>query len=946
MLSFSGARRLPLIRQSEATECGLACLAMVASYYGHRIDLNTLRRRYPVSLNGVTLRALMQVAYHLKLVGRPLRFELEHLFQLRLPAILHWDLGHFVVLKSVKRSGVIVYDPAYGERSMSPAEASKHTTGVALELTPSEGFLRKDERASLPLSVFWSHLSGSGHALLQIFVLSVVLQLLLLAGPFYMQITIDEVIARGDVGLLVVLALGFGLLALIRVASSTIRSLVLLVLQNALHFQLGARLFRHLIRLPMSYFEKRHIGDILSRFTSLQPIRSLMTEGMIAAVLDGAMAILSLVIILIYSPLLAGVVIGAVVLYAVLRLTLYRTLWRRTEATIEAGAQESTTFIETVRAIQSLKLFNRESERESQWLNRFVDVANANIRLGRSKVAFGALSEIIFGLETILSVYIAANLALSNQLTVGMIFAFMAYKSQFTEKTVALIEKSLEFRMLGLHLERLSDIALTEQDRGHDLVLSYMRPIEGRIELRNVFFRYSEAEPFVLEDVNLTIEPGEFITIMGPSGGGKTTLIKVLLGLLQPTSGEVLIDGVPLQTLGARNYREQIAAVMQEDQLLSGSIADNICFFDPQFDQTRMIICAQIAGIDGEIMAMPMTYNSLVGDMGSSLSGGQKQRVLIARALYRDPRILFLDEGTAHLDSENERLINEGMRTLKITRVSVAHRSDITSGTDRIVYVSRRVQSIVDGTEVVGEHQELNMLTAPATTAEVEDDYWRHEYATVSKQVDVLKAERDALKHDIDRHSRGISSTLAELDTLKAKVESLEDERSKLRLAFNDERDTLNAKVGVLEDQRAELCLAFDRERDALEAKVEALEGKHAELRREFNRIRFLRNERMEDQPGEGDAFKAKFAESDAAPGEIHFVVAETALRQARAQFECLAGEFNELGDIVSQVMCEVGACRMDRALIAAAPETDHSPDNQIALSILAQPSFCQHWRS
>jgi len=361
-----------------------------------------------------------------------------------------------------------------------------------------------------------------------------------------------------------------------------------------------------------------------------------------------------------------------------------------------------------------------------------------------------------------------------------MIFAFMAYKSQFTEKTVALIEKSLEFRMLGLHLERLSDIALTEQDRGHDQLLSYARPIEGRIELRNVFFRYSEAEPFVLEDVNLTIEPGEFITIMGPSGGGKTTLMKLMLGLLQPTSGEVLIDGVPLQTLGARIYREQIAAVMQEDQLLSGSIADNICFFDPQFDHSKMIICARLASIDGEIMAMPMTYNSLVGDMGSSLSGGQKQRVLIARALYRDPRILFLDEGTAHLDTQNERLINEGMRTLEITRVSVAHRSDITSGTDRIVHVSRQVQSIADGIETVGESRALSgkLLTAPATAAEVEKQRWRPEHATLSNQVDILKAERDALKHDSDRYSTIIASALAELDTLGAEVEALELERS------------------------------------------------------------------------------------------------------------------------------------------------------------------------
>jgi ATP-binding cassette subfamily B protein RaxB len=572
---------------------------------------------------------------------------------------------------------------------------------VALELTPSEGFIRSDERSRLPFSVFWSQLRGSGHALAQIFALSVMLQLLVLAAPFYMQITIDEVIARGDVDLLLVLALGFGLLMFIRVTSGALRSLVLIVVQNALRFHLGARLFRHLVRLPMAYFEKRHIGDILSRFSSLQPIRSLMSEGLIAAILDGVMALVTLALILLYSPLLASVVISAVIAYAILRLPLYQVLWRRTEATIEASAQESSTFIETVRAIQSLKLFNRETEREAQWMNRFVDVANTNIRLGRAKVGFSSANELIFGIETILTVYLAASLALSNHLTVGMIFAFIAYKQHFTEKAVALIEKGLELRMLGLHLERLSDIALTEQERGHDQLIGYARPLEGRIELRSVFFRYSEAEPYVLEGINLMIQPGEFITIVGPSGGGKTTLMKLMLGLLHPTSGEILIDGVPLTTLGPRAYRDQIAAVMQEDQLLSGSVADNICFFDPGFDDKRIVLCARIARIHEEIMRMPMTYNSLVGDMGSSLSGGQKQRVLLARALYRNPRILFLDEGAAHLDSENEKFINEGLRKLQITRISVAHRSAISNGADKIVRIGKVVQEIADGQDQI-----------------------------------------------------------------------------------------------------------------------------------------------------------------------------------------------------------------------------------------------------
>src|SRR5829696_7805362 len=663
---------------------------MVASFHGHRVDLNTLRRRHPVSLNGVTLRALIQVASQLRLVGRPLRLDLENLRQLRLPAILHWDMSHFVVLKSVGRQGITIHDPASGERYLPLAEASKHLTGVALELSPTDAFVRQDERARLPFSVFWRQLSGSGHALVQIFVLSVILQLLVLAAPFYMQITVDEVIARGDVDLLVVLAVGFGLLAIVRAATSALRSLILLIVQNVVQFQLGARLFRHLIRLPMSFFEKRHIGDILSRFTSLQPIRSLLAEGMIAAVLDGIMAALTLAMLFVYSTQLALIVMSALLLYALLRLALYRILWLRTEATIQA-AEENSTFIESVRAIQSLKLFNRESEREGQWLNRYAEVANANVRLGRTKIAFSTLNELIFGLETVVVVYLAARLALGNYLTVGMIFAFMSYKQHFTDKAVQLVEKALDLRMLGLRLERLSDIALTPLEPGHDQALAYTRPIEGRIELMQVCFRYSETDPFVLENVNLAIEPGEFVTIMGPSGGGKTTLMKLMLGLLEPTTGEVLIDGAPLPTIGARAYREQVAAVMQEDQLLSGSIADNICFFDPEFDEERMTRCAALAGIHDEIMAMPMTYNSLVGDMGSSLSGGQKQRVLLARALYRQPRVLFLDEGTAHLDLDNEQHINESLAKLGMTRISIAHRPGISSGANRVVRLARTV---------------------------------------------------------------------------------------------------------------------------------------------------------------------------------------------------------------------------------------------------------------
>jgi ATP-binding cassette subfamily B protein RaxB len=687
LLNFSGRGHLPLIRQTEASECGLACLAMIASFHGHRTDLNALRRRFPVSLKGVTLRALMQVASQLNFGCRPLRIELDHLGQLNLPAVLHWDMNHFVVLKAVKKGGIVVHDPAAGERRLPISEASKHLSGVALELSPTDEFTRKDETVRLPFSAFWGRMSGSTHALTQIFVLSVILEILIIAAPFYMQLTIDEVIARGDVDLLIILALGFALLMLIKVASTAIRSFILLVLQNTLSFQIGARLFHHLVRLPLSYFEKRHIGDILSRFGSIEPIRNMLAEGLITGLLDGVMATLTLLMMFIYSVQLGLVVLSAFLLYAASRLALFRMLRRRNEAVIQSKAQENSTFIETVRAVQSLKLLNRESERESQWLNRYADSVNANVRLGRAKVSFKTINDTIFGVENIITIYLAARLALDNVLTVGMIFAFMSYKQQFVERTALLVEKALDFRLLGLHLERLGDIALSPLERGHDQHLSYTRSIQGAIELRDVCFRYAESEPLVLNNVNLRVDAGQFVTIMGPSGSGKTTLMKIMLGLLEPTSGDVLIDGVPLGVIGPRAYREQIGAVMQEDQLLSGSIADNICFFETTFDQQRMITCAQIAGVHDEIMAMPMTYNSLIGDMGSSLSSGQKQRVLLARALYRQPKILFLDEGTAHLDVEKERQINESLRRMSMTRVSVAHRPEITSGADSVLRI-------------------------------------------------------------------------------------------------------------------------------------------------------------------------------------------------------------------------------------------------------------------
>jgi ATP-binding cassette subfamily B protein RaxB len=661
---------------------------MISGFYGHHIDLGTLRRRYPVSLRGVTLRALIDIAAHLDLSSRSVRFDLEQIGDLRLPVILHWDMNHFVVLKQVSKNSIVIHNPASGVKRMPLSEASLHITGVALELMPTTSFTQKDERKTLPFSVFWQQHLGVGHALIQILALSVVLEILVVVSPLYLQLTMDQVIAMGDANLLVVLAAGFGLLAVLQVAITTLRSTIMLIVQNALHYRIGARLFHHLIRLPLAYFEKRHIGDVLSRFTSIEPIRNLIAEGVVAALIDGVMAIATLCMIFIYSVVLGVVVIAAFLVYAATRLVMFRMFWERSDAAIRSKANQDSMFVETIRAVQSLKLFNRESEQEGAWLNRYTAFINASMRLGRLQITYKAINDTIFALENIISIYLAARFALDGVLTVGMIFAFIAYKRNFSEKASLLVEKVIEYRILGLHLERLADIALTPLERDHDRPLDHGRRIIGKIELRDVCFRYADTEPFILQKINLTVDAGQSLTLMGPSGGGKTTLIKIMLGLLQPTSGEVLIDDIPLAAVGVRTYRECIGAVMQEDHLLSGSIADNICFFDPAFDHERMLRCAKLACIHDEIMCMAMAYNTLIGDMGSTLSGGQKQRLLLARALYRRPRILFMDEGTAHLDVEMARIIGEHLRRLPITRINVAHRPEAMNGADSVLVLA------------------------------------------------------------------------------------------------------------------------------------------------------------------------------------------------------------------------------------------------------------------
>ena len=677
-------RTASALLQSEAAECGLACLAMVVRAHGLPLGLPEMRRRFPFSLKGARLNHLIRIAQQLNFRARPLRLDMEDLGKLQLPCVLHWDLNHFVVLKKVGRARITICDPAVGERKLAPQEVSRHFTGVALELTPTAEFKPLGAAPSVSVRQLTGPIRGLWRALAQVLVLSIALQVFVVIAPFFMQLVVDQVLVSSDRDLLAVLGLGFGLALLMQLAIGVLRGWSVVYLSARLGMQWAGNVFSHLLRLPLDFFERRHLGDITSRMGSVQAIQKTLTTSFVEALIDGLMALVTLALMLIYSWKLALVTLLAVAMYLGMRAIAFRPVRDRTEQQLSAAARQQSHLLESLRGMQSLKVAGEEARRGATYDNLMADTVNHEVHLARMGLGFNVASQLVFGIERIAVIWIGAVLAMQSVFSVGMLIAYLAYKDQFAQRMGALIDKWIEFRMLRLHAERLAEIVLEPPEDSQRMPES-TPPADLRIEVENLSFRYGDGEPWVLKDCSFTVEQGEFVAITGSSGCGKTTLVKLMLGLLVPTEGTIRIGGHDLHKIGARTLRTIVGAVMQDDQLFSGSIADNISFFDPEYDHARVEMAARLAAVHDDIAAMPMDYHSLIGDMGSSLSGGQKQRVILARALYRNPKLLFLDEATSHLDVMKERLVNEAMMRIQMTKVIVAHRPETIASADRVL---------------------------------------------------------------------------------------------------------------------------------------------------------------------------------------------------------------------------------------------------------------------
>lgn len=681
-------RTVPLVHQTESAECGMACLAMICGHYGKNIDLITLRRQFNLSSRGTTLSGLINSATELGLATRPLSLELNELNALRMPCILHWEFNHFVVLTSIRGSHAIVHDPAQGRRSVGLTELSQSFTGVALETWPGGGFTAETRRNRIGLGSLMRNIHGLKTTLGKIFCLSLVIETINLVIPVGTQLVMDHSIPGKDHSLLTLICVGLMLFILLRTAVSMVRAWSSLVLSASIKIQWQSGLFSHLLKLPLSYFERRKLGDIQSRFGSLNTLQETFTGSIVGALMDGIMVIGVLVMMILYGGWLTWFVLGFTLTYILIRLSTYEIYRQLSEESLVKDARSKSYFMETLYGIATIKMQGMSDRRGMQWLNLEVDTVNSEIKVTKMDLLFGGINAFIVACDHILLLWLGAYLVIDNQMTIGMFIAFGGFREQFTDRISSLIDFLLQFRMMSLHNERISDIALNEQEpRKPDIPgCITMRPVS--LETIDLSYRYDSHSFPVFSEFSIRIIPGENVAITGPSGAGKTTLMRVLCGLLEPDTGKVVVDGVDIKQIGVNNYHKIIGCVMQDDKLFSGSIRDNICGFDDDIDEIWMVECAKASCIHDIITKMPMGYATLIGELGEGLSGGQKQRVFIARALYRKPGILFMDEATSSLDHESEKYVNHAIKELNITRVIIAHRETTISSADRVIFLN------------------------------------------------------------------------------------------------------------------------------------------------------------------------------------------------------------------------------------------------------------------
>jgi ABC-type bacteriocin/lantibiotic exporter with double-glycine peptidase domain len=690
--------RVPYIQQLEAADCGAACLAMVSAYHGRVVSLDLARAAAGVN-RGTDALGIMRGAEQLGLRGRGVRLEISDLRFLPRGSILHWDFNHFVVLDRVKRKVVEIVDPAFGRRVIPMDRFSKHFTGVALAFEPTETFVATPAGRSKVWRYF-GQLVAQPSLVLRILVTSVALRVLALALPVLTAMVVDRVVPRSDHSLLFVVGTGVGVVLAFQLLAALIRAHLLIELRTKLDTKMTFGFVSHLLSLPYAFFNRRSAGDLLLRVASNTQIRDLLTSSLLSTLLDGSLAIGYLILLILLSPTLALITVGAGMLQLIVLLLSRHKYARLTAQDLESQARAHSYLVQMLVGIETLKIAGAEDRALEQWANLYIDELNVALQRSRMMALVDSVNSILQSAAPLLLLGAGTLLVMDNQLSLGTMLATTALATGFLTPLASLMSSALQLQMLGSYVERIDDVLAAEPEQRRAGTVAPPR-LSGAIEVHHVSFKYGPNDPLVVRDVTLMVQPGSTVAIVGRSGSGKSTLAALLLGLHRPSEGRIVYDGYDLAELDHKLLRQQLGMVPQAPFIFSGSIRQNIALTDPTLPFDRIVSAARRADIDADIRVMGMGYETIVSDGGSTLSGGQRQRLALARALVHDPAVLLLDEATSSLDATTERNVMEKLRELRATRIVIAHRLSTIVRADQIVVMQ-------DGRVVeVGSHHEL-----------------------------------------------------------------------------------------------------------------------------------------------------------------------------------------------------------------------------------------------
>ncbi|MEA5578141.1 ABC transporter transmembrane domain-containing protein [Anabaena sp. UHCC 0451] len=698
------SKRYPFFEQQSASDCGAACLVMISRYWGKNFSINRLRDLSNVNRSGASMRSLTAAAESIGFATRPVKASLDKLAQQPLPAIAHWEGKHYIVVYEITKKSVIVGDPAIGQRQLTIGEFRAGWTGYALLLQPTSS-LKETPDANTPFWQLFELVKPHSQVLLEVFVASVLIQVFGLVTPLFTQLLLDRVIVQGSTTTLN--AVGFGLLifGLFRVVINGLRQYLLDHTANRIGVALLVGFIKHTFRLPLSFFESRYVGDIISRVQENQKIQRFLTGEALSIILDLLTVFIYVALMFWYSPPMALLVLAIVPPFVFLALFATPFLRRISREVFSAVATENSYLIQSLSGIASIRSMAIEQTVRWRWEELLNNLTKKNFSGQVIGNQLQIISSIIQSLASTGLLWFGAWLVIQNQLTIGQLVAFNMLLGNIIQPFQRLIILWNQLQEVVISTERINDVLEAEVEEDLALKPRQILPrLRGKIYFDNVTFRYHpESDINVLENLSFEILPQQTVAVVGRSGSGKTTLSKLILGLYPPTDGRVLIDNQDVSSISLQSLRSQIGVVDQDTFLFGGTIRENISIAHPEATLEEIIEAAQMAGADEFIKRMPMGYETQIGEGGGMLSGGQRQRLAIARALLGNPRLLILDEATSHLDSESERIIQNNLKKILKGRTSliIAHRLSTVRHADLILVLDRGV--LVES----GTHDEL-----------------------------------------------------------------------------------------------------------------------------------------------------------------------------------------------------------------------------------------------